>query len=134
MRPLGRAIRAIDDVLDTAARGGRGARRIRDEGEAAAGALVPVDGKASPVRETWMGEKVYIDEVDMPCRPNYVPEHEDGLLTDLEIFVKGLPKICAERDLWEHLYRLGATDVKEILLLRQAEAIQRNGICGLQST
>lgn len=116
---IGRAIRAIDDVLDTAARGGRGARRIRDEGEAAAGALVPVDGKASPVRETWMAEKVYIDEVDMPCRPNYVPEHEDGLLTDLEIFVKGLPKICAERDLWEHLYRLGATDVKEILLLRR---------------
>ena len=33
--------------------------------------------------------------------------------------MKGLPKVCAERELWEHLYRLGATDVKEILLLRR---------------
>lgn len=44
-------------------------------------------------------------QVEMAFRPNYVPEHEDGLPTDLEVFVKGLPKACAERDLWEHLYR-----------------------------
>lgn len=83
------------------------------------GALVPIDRKPSPVKDSWVAEKVYIDEVEMPYRPNYVPEHEDGLPTDLEIFVKGLPQVCAERDLWEHLYRLGATDVKEILLLRR---------------
>eukprot|EP00438_Fugacium_kawagutii_P033890 Skav220979 [mRNA] locus=scaffold1541:29091:40106:+ [translate_table: standard] len=111
-----KAIRAIDDVLDSAERAGRGKGRRRDEEE---GALVPVDRKPSPVKDGWVAEKVYIDEVEMPYRPNYVPEHEDGLPTDLEIFVKGLPKACAERDLWEHLYRLGATDVKEILLLRR---------------
>ena len=111
-----KAIRAIDEVLDAAERAGRGARRRRDADE---GALVPVDRKPSPVKDGWVAEKVYIDEVEMPYRPNYVPEHEDGLPTDLEIFVKGLPKSCAERELWEHLYRLGATDVKEILLLRR---------------
>ena len=111
-----KAIRAIDEVLDAAERAGRGARRRRDVDE---GALVPVDRKPSPVKDGWVAEKVYIDEVEMPYRPNYVPEHEDGLPTDLEIFVKGLPKSCAERELWEHLYRLGATDVKEILLLRR---------------
>ena len=107
-----RAIRAIDDVLESSGKG----RRRRDDDE---GALVPLDRKPSPVKDSWVPEKVYIDEVEMPYRPNYVPEHEDGLPTDLEIFVKGLPKNCAERDLWEHLYRLGATDVKEILLLRR---------------
>lgn len=73
----------------------------------------------SPVKDTWLNEKIYIDEVEMPHRPNFVPEHEDGLPSDLEIFVRGLPRVCTERDLWEHLYRLGATDVKEILLLRR---------------
>lgn len=73
----------------------------------------------SPIKESYLSEKVYIDEVEMPHRPNFMPEHEDGLPSDLEIFVRGLPKVCAERDLWEHLYRLGATDVKEILLLRR---------------
>lgn len=109
-----RAIRAIDDVLESSGKG----RRRRDA-DADEGALVPLDRKPSPVKDSWVPEKVYIDEVEMPYRPNYVPEHEDGLPTDLEIFVKGLPKVCAERDLWEHLYRLGATDVKEILLLRR---------------
>merc|ERR550514_990151 len=47
------------------------------------------------------------------------PECEDGLHTDLEIFIRNLPAACVERDLWEHIYRLGATDVKEILLLRR---------------
>merc|ERR1719408_849040 len=55
----------------------------------------------------------------MPRRPVFWPEHEDGLPTDLEIFIKGLPQKAAERDLWEHLCRLGAADVKEILLLRR---------------
>ena len=112
-----KAIRAIDDVLDAAERAGKGSRRRG--GDPREGALVPVDRKPSPVKDSWTAEKVYIDEVEMPYRPNYVPEHEDGLPTDLEIFIKGLPKVCAERDLWEHLYRLGATDVKEILLLRR---------------
>mmetsp|Transcript_38077 Transcript_38077/g.89156 ORF Transcript_38077/g.89156 Transcript_38077/m.89156 type:complete len:1075 (-) Transcript_38077:54-3278(-) len=78
------------------------------------------DGRSkSPIKESWMSEKVYVDECDMPFRPNFRPEHEDGLPTDLEIFIKGLPEACAERDLWEHLYRLGSTDVKEILMLRR---------------
>lgn len=116
-----KAIRAIDDVLDAAERSGKGSRRRRDAEMSSRddGALVPIDRKPSPVKDSWVAEKVYIDEVEMPYRPNYVPEHEDGLPTDLEIFVKGLPQVCAERDLWEHLYRLGATDVKEILLLRR---------------
>lgn len=111
-----KAIRAIDDVLDAAERSGKGSRRRKGDD---AGALVPLNRKPSPVKDSWVAEKVYIDEVEMPYRPNYVPEHEDGLPTDLEIFVKGLPMVCAERELWEHLYRLGATDVKEILLLRR---------------
>ncbi|CAE7852645.1 RPL4A [Symbiodinium sp. KB8] len=116
-----KAIRAIDDVLDGAERAGKGSRRRRDHDSGGdEGALVPLDRKPSPVRDSsWLSEKVYIDEVEMPYRPNYLPDHEDGMGTDLEIFVRGLPKVCAERDLWEHLYRLGATDVKEILLLRR---------------
>jgi len=116
-----KAIRAIDDVLDGAERAGKGSRRRRDHDSGGdEGALVPLDRKPSPVRDSsWLSEKVYIDEVEMPYRPNYLPDHEDGMPTDLEIFVRGLPKVCAERDLWEHLYRLGATDVKEILLLRR---------------
>eukprot|EP00439_Symbiodinium_sp_Y106_P067338 s1310_g11.t1 len=131
-----KAIRAIDDVLDGAERAGKGSRRgtltCHWHGTLT-GALVPLDRKPSPVRDSsWLSEKVYIDEVEMPYRPNYLPDHEDssfrpfclgsccgvdGMPTDLEIFVRGLPKVCAERDLWEHLYRLGATD--EILLLRR---------------
>ncbi|CAE7393093.1 Fubp1, partial [Symbiodinium microadriaticum] len=54
------------------------------------GALVPLDRKPSPVRDSsWLSEKVYIDEVEMPYRPNYLPDHEDGMGTDLEIFVRG---------------------------------------------
>jgi len=90
--------------------------RARDNADETA--LVPVDGR-SPIQDIHLSEKIYVDEVDMPFRPAFLPEHEDGLPTDLEIFVGGLPKKCTERDLWEHLCRLGAADVKEILLLRR---------------
>ncbi|CAE7404088.1 Khsrp, partial [Symbiodinium pilosum] len=74
-----RAIRAIDDVLDAAERQGKGSRRRRDhDSNADEGALVPMDRKPSPVRDSsWLSEKVYIDEVDMAYRPNYLPDHED---------------------------------------------------------
>uniref|UniRef100_A0A7S4SM47 RRM domain-containing protein n=1 Tax=Alexandrium monilatum TaxID=311494 RepID=A0A7S4SM47_9DINO len=130
---IDRARDAIDDVLDRARErlDGRSERRSdrRDRGlpaltgpdDAEESALVPLskDRRQSPVKDSFLSEKVYVDEVEMPFRPCFLPEHEDGLPTDLEIFVRGLPRSCAERDLWEHLYRLGATDVKEILLLRR---------------
>jgi len=126
-----RAVKAIDDIISQARdrlesrsekrsdRQGRARSRSPGGGRARGDELVPMD-RRSPTRESGVvSEKVYVDEVDMPFRPNFHPEHEDGLHSDLEIFIRGLPKACAERDLWEHLYRLGATDVKEILLLRR---------------
>jgi len=120
---IDRAKDAINDVLSRArerldGRADRADRRdLALEGEDSA--LVAYGHKMSPIKESYLHEKIYIDEVDLSHRPNFLPEHEDGLPTDLEIFLTGLPRECAERDLWEHLYRLGATDVKEILLLRR---------------
>ncbi|CAK0788516.1 unnamed protein product, partial [Prorocentrum cordatum] len=106
---IGRARERHESRADKHA-GRRARSRSRDDAPAE---------RRSPVRDGLVSEKVYIDEVDMPFRPNFLPEHEDGLPGDCEVFVRNLPKACAERDLWEHLYRLGATDVKEILLLRR---------------
>lgn len=116
-----KAVEAVEAVLSEAERSGRVPRR-QGRGDQLS---LPAPGDdfdrkdASPVKDSYLCEKVYIDEVDMIYRPNFLPEHEDGLLTDLEIFVRGLPKVLAERDLWEHLFRLGCGDVKEILLLRR---------------
>eukprot|EP00927_Polykrikos_kofoidii_P016649 TRINITY_DN17534_c0_g1_i1.p1 TRINITY_DN17534_c0_g1~~TRINITY_DN17534_c0_g1_i1.p1 ORF type:complete len:1908 (-),score=371.19 TRINITY_DN17534_c0_g1_i1:105-5828(-) len=111
-----RAQDAIDEVLSKGR--DRDGRRGDDDHDGLALALT---GRrmGSPNREGLLCEKVYVDECDMPFRPNFLGEHEDGLLTDLEIFIRGFSTRCAERDLWEYLYRLGATDVKEILLLRR---------------
>jgi len=120
-----RATEAINDVLNRARErlDGRSDRRdslpaLGDYDQDDSSLVLYDRRRMSPVKESYLHEKVYVDEVDMPWRPSFWPEHEDGLLTDLEIFIKGLPLTCAERDLWEHLYRLGASDVKEILLLR----------------
>ncbi|CAE8738923.1 unnamed protein product, partial [Polarella glacialis] len=130
-----KAVIGVEEVLsgarDKEGRGGgrRGPDRGRDReqlslpapGDEGALALLGADGRrgASPIKDSYVCEKLYVDEVEMPFRPNFMPEHEDGLPTDLEIFIRGLPKAMVEKDLWEHLYRLGATDVKEILLLRR---------------
>mmetsp|Transcript_15878 Transcript_15878/g.39720 ORF Transcript_15878/g.39720 Transcript_15878/m.39720 type:complete len:1963 (+) Transcript_15878:175-6063(+) len=114
---ISRASEAIEDILRQARDRTGGGKPLGDEG-----ALVAYDARGrSPIREGCLSEKVYIDECEMPYRPSFLPEHEDGLHTDLEIFVRGLPLRLTERDLWEHLYRLGATDVKEILFLRRQQ-------------
>lgn len=64
-------------------------------------------------------EKIYIDEVDLSYRKDFWPDYEDGLHHDVEIFIAGLPSNCQEKQLWEHLCRLGASDVREILLIRR---------------
>jgi len=69
--------------------------------------------------EGLLNEKIYIDEVDLSYRSLIWPLHEDGDPHDLEIFVKGLPLGCEEKDLWEHLCSVGARDVREILMLRR---------------
>ncbi|CAE8585175.1 unnamed protein product [Polarella glacialis] len=130
-----KAVIGVEEVLsgarDKEGRGGgrRGPDRGRDReqlslpapGDEGALALLGADGRrgASPIKDSYVCEKLYVDEVEMTFRPSFMPEHEDGLPTDLEIFIRGLPKAMVEKDLWEHLYRLGATDVKEILLLRR---------------
>eukprot|EP00929_Paragymnodinium_shiwhaense_P012415 TRINITY_DN1195_c0_g2_i1.p1 TRINITY_DN1195_c0_g2~~TRINITY_DN1195_c0_g2_i1.p1 ORF type:complete len:1778 (+),score=452.33 TRINITY_DN1195_c0_g2_i1:143-5476(+) len=107
---VARAKRAIDHMLG-------GARREEDGPHEAPTAFR--DNRQESVTEKCVCEKVYIDECEMAFRPNFGPEHEDGGPHDLEVFIKGFSKQCTEKDLWEHLYRQGATDVKEILLLRR---------------
>lgn len=92
----------------------RSRSRSRRRASAAESALVLVAPKAEEV----ISESIYVDELDMPLRPT-ARELEDGLMTDLEIFVRGLPQECTERELWDYLCRVGASDVREILLLRR---------------
>jgi len=115
-----KASAAIDVVLgDARARVGRNRRHHDEADEHALARIEARGGGLSPIKESYVSEKVYVDECDMPFRPGFLMEHEDGLPSDLEIFIRGLPKALTERDLWEHLHRLGAGDVKEILLLRR---------------
>uniref|UniRef100_A0A7R9ZXJ7 Uncharacterized protein n=1 Tax=Pyrodinium bahamense TaxID=73915 RepID=A0A7R9ZXJ7_9DINO len=67
-----------------------------------------------------VSEKIYVDEVALPRRPDLWQDQEDGMPHDVEIFVKGLPTTCREHELWSHLCSLGARDVQEILLLKRA--------------
>jgi hypothetical protein len=55
-------------------------------------------------------EKIYVDELDLSYRPDLWHELEDGLPTDIELFVQGLPEDCTERDLWDHLCSMGISE------------------------
>lgn len=86
----------------------------------ATAAVLPMPGA-----DGLLTERIYIDELNLKPVADLVRGPKSGYVQDDEIFIRGLPEACTEKDLWQHMngmqeliVKIGPL-VKSILLLRR---------------